>query len=91
MAVYKIFPEKDTTIYSEFPNKNTGIDEILEISTFYNTVNPQVSRALIQFSQNDLVEFINKRIGSQPYTASLKLFIADIEGINTDRDWETVL
>ena len=88
MAVYKIFPEKDATIYSEFPTKNTGIDEILEISTFFNTVNPEVSRALIQFNQNDLVEFINKKIGSQPYTASLKLFIADIQGVNTDTTLE---
>jgi hypothetical protein len=32
MAVYKIFPEKDATIYSLFPTMNTGIDEILDIS-----------------------------------------------------------
>jgi hypothetical protein len=34
MAVYKIFPEKSATIYSYYPTLNTGIDEILEISTF---------------------------------------------------------
>jgi hypothetical protein len=33
MAVYKIFPEKSATIYSYYPTLNTGIDEILEIST----------------------------------------------------------
>ena len=33
MAVYKLFPEKDTTLYSAFPNLNTGIDAILEISS----------------------------------------------------------
>ena len=30
MAVYKIFPEKDATIYSQFPNMNTGLDPIIE-------------------------------------------------------------
>ena len=32
MAVYKIFPEKDATMYSLFPQMNTGLDEILDIS-----------------------------------------------------------
>lgn len=27
-----IFPEKDATIYSQYPTKNTGVDQILEIS-----------------------------------------------------------
>jgi hypothetical protein len=29
---YIIFPSKDTTIYSKYPEINTGLDEILEIS-----------------------------------------------------------
>ena len=33
MAVYKIFPIADTTIYSGFPDMNTGLDEILDVST----------------------------------------------------------
>lgn len=32
MSIYKIFPEADTTLYSAYPNKNTGLDEILEVS-----------------------------------------------------------
>jgi hypothetical protein len=32
MAVYKIFPNKDATLYSRTPFKNTGRDEILEVS-----------------------------------------------------------
>ena len=31
MAVYKIFPEKDATMYSRYINMNTGLDEILEM------------------------------------------------------------
>jgi hypothetical protein len=32
MAVYKIFPNKDATLYSRTPLKNTGRDEVLEVS-----------------------------------------------------------
>ena len=30
MAVYKIFPTQDATLYSMFPQMNTGLDEIIE-------------------------------------------------------------
>ena len=30
MAIYKIFPEKDATLYTQYPTMNTGLDEILE-------------------------------------------------------------
>ena len=32
MAVYKIFPAADATIYSAYPAKNTGRDEVIEVS-----------------------------------------------------------
>ena len=32
MAVYKIFPEKDTFILSKHPAQNTGRDEIMEVT-----------------------------------------------------------
>ena len=34
MAIYKIFPESDTFIYSETPTANAGRDEILEIGGY---------------------------------------------------------
>ena len=90
MAVYKIFPEKDSTIYSAFPVKNTGIDEILDVSTFYDTVNPEVSRFLIQFSQTEIDNLIadSSKINSSNFKTNLKLFIADISGLNTDTTLE---
>ena len=36
MAIYKIFPTADATMYSRFPIKNTGLDEILEVSAKNN-------------------------------------------------------
>lgn len=32
MAIYKIFPSADATIYSAYPAKNAGRDEVLEVS-----------------------------------------------------------
>jgi hypothetical protein len=32
MAVYQIFASADATLYSRYPNKNTGLDPILEVS-----------------------------------------------------------
>ena len=66
MAVYKIFPEKDASIYSLFPNMNTGMDEMIEATETvfaYSDPNPQTSRFLIKFSEedikrSDLVKFI---------------------------------
>ena len=37
MAVYKIFPTQDATLYSAYPSMNTGIDEIIEATTNFKT------------------------------------------------------
>ncbi len=60
MAVYKIFPEKDTTIYSEFPNLNTGLDSTLEIKNTAppSTSSPQVARTLVQFPSDKMAEVV---------------------------------
>lgn len=88
MAVYKIFPEKDSTIYSEFPSMNTGLDEIIEASTFYNSISPEVSRYLIKFPQTEIEDIINNKIQTSNFQANLKNFIANITGINTDTTLE---
>ena len=65
MAIYKLFPTKDATIYSRYPNKNTGLDEILDISTSLNLdidPGPQVNRALIQFASSEITDIINNKI-----------------------------
>ena len=55
MAVYKIFPEKDATIYSEYPSKNTGLDEILDTSVYLDAdLNSQKSRFLIKFPSDEI-------------------------------------
>jgi len=45
MAVYKLFPTKDATLYSYYPAMNTGLDAILEASNIINLEgNPVISR-----------------------------------------------
>ena len=63
MAIYKLFPTKDATIYSRYPNKNTGLDEILEAGNLNlsTNTNPQVSRALVKFNQDEINNVINKQ------------------------------
>ena len=86
MAVYKIFPEKDTTIYSLFPTMNTGIDEILDISNlnFAISSNAQVARYLIKFSQEQLDSAIDDLADGAQWDADLRCFIATAQGINLD-------
>ena len=86
MAVYKIFPEKDATIYSLFPTMNTGIDEILDISNlnFAISSNAQVARYLIKFSQDQLNGAIDNLARGAQWGADLRCFIATAQGINLD-------
>lgn len=85
MAVYKIFPTKDTTIYSKTPAKNTGLDSIIEAST---DVNSYSSRYLIQFSQDEINSLVDDRILTSSFQVNLKTFIANIENLNTDTTLE---
>jgi len=79
MAVYKIYPEKDNTIYSAYPLMNTGLDQIIEIQNQPSSSNndAQVSRILIKFPTSTIKETITKAGGPGNYEAFLKLFIAD--------------
>ena len=54
MAIYKLFPEKDATLYTQTQNMNTGLDEILEASTYLLNDSAQTSRYLIKFSSTSL-------------------------------------
>jgi len=93
MAVYKIFPTKDATLYSAYPNMNTGTDAILEVSNTNPDINPspRVARALINFNINDINDVVDNIILSNNYSSSLKLFIAEAQGISQDTTLEVSL
>jgi len=83
MAVYKIFPVKDATIYSLYPSKNTGLDEILEASTNLDiSGTPQTSRFLVQFSNTEINDIITNKISSSTWQANFKGYAAVLNGLN---------
>ncbi len=91
MAVLKIFPEKDATLYSAYPSMNTGLDEIIEASLIteaYSDPSPQASRFLIQFSNDDINSAISliptNKYQSGSWNAALQCFIANAQGLNLD-------
>jgi hypothetical protein len=92
MAIYKLFPEKDATIYSEYELKNTGIDEILELDLAFNNNTPagvsgslitEVSRYMLKFPDSGITNIIDNKI-SGSYKAYLKLFVANASKIPVD-------
>ena len=88
MAVYKIFPEKDATLYSEFPSKNTGLDQIIEASTYQQNDKGQVSRYLIKFPTSQISEMFTSKITNGEYKTYLKGFNAVVTGLNLDQKLE---
>ncbi len=63
MAVYKLFPVKDATLYSGYPAMNTGLDSIIETTTDFKIGAPiqqegdfpQASRFLVEFDLNNII------------------------------------
>jgi hypothetical protein len=83
MAIYKIFPTQDATLYSAYPTMNTGLNAILETSNTLNiSGNPDVSRYLIKFDTAEIIDIINNKISGSLYDIYFKNFIAEAQGIN---------
>jgi hypothetical protein len=77
MAYYSIFPEKDSTIYSN-PDRdtlNTGNDEILELVKEKGSTNNiyHPTRILIQFKDSEISDTLSNKITGN-FSASLQLF-----------------
>lgn len=85
MAIYKLFPSKDASIYSFYPTKNAGLDEILDIS-LYDSINStaEVSRVLLAFPNDEIADILSNKVGSSNYKAYLKLYLANASEIPLD-------
>jgi hypothetical protein len=93
MAVYKIFPIADATIYSAYPSTNAGLDEILEVAC-YNSQNPanltlnsilandDIRRTLIKFDSQEISSSI--ALANKSFSAYLKLYLATANNLSTD-------
>jgi hypothetical protein len=84
MAVYKIFPSKDASIYTEYPSMNTGLDSIIEASTYISQGSAQVSRYLIQFTDNEINNLLNSKISGSNFKTYLKNYAAVVNGLNLE-------
>ena len=86
MAVYKLFPLQDATIYSFYKYMNTGIDPIIEAGNLNVNINPipQVFRFLVEFDQNEINSVIDNTIGNVQFSSSLRCYIANAQGVDHD-------
>ena len=103
MAIYKLFPSKDTTLYSLYPDKNSGLDSILEIynKTYYSDPifisTAEIARTLISFDSTEISDVLNDLVSSSQWQSNLRLFNAKTTGVINNstlfihplaQDWE---
>ena len=62
MANRKIFPTKDASMYTVIQSMNTGLDEILEATTVISEQKPQVSRYVLEFSQDEINTWVTSSV-----------------------------
>jgi hypothetical protein len=83
MAVYKLYPYKDATLYSFYPNANMGLDSILEVGNPLTIDGSSgVFRALLAFDQTEINSVINTKISNSLWQANLRCYIANAEGVD---------
>lgn len=70
-----ITPVEDTSLYEQYPTRNTGVDEILEVGKT-RKVSGSV-RSLIQFSQAQILEMTASADPSATYYLNLRIAKAD--------------
>jgi hypothetical protein len=95
--MYKlVFPKKDSSVYERYPERNTGVDQILEIKKYaigepYDDVSHPIaswgttynSRIFIQFDLSDLQELYNSnQLTSAKYFLTLKS--SEAESLQTE-------
>jgi hypothetical protein len=81
MAIYKIFPVNDATIYSHplRQDLNAGLDEILELTEQQSNTGTDYypSRILIKFKDSEIQDVFQNKIGTNSYSASLQLYTTE--------------
>lgn len=83
MAIYKLYPYKDSTLYSFYPDSNMGLDAIIETGCPITTeLTSGVFRSLLAFDQTEINSVIQTKISSSSWQSNLRCYIANAEGIN---------
>ena len=84
MAIYKLFPYKDTPLYSQYPSMSVGLDAISEVHNQMGiSGTPDVARFIAQFDDTEIQNVVNDRIGNKEWDVNFRSFIADATGIST--------
>ena len=85
MAYYKTFPLQDATLYSSYPEMNTGLDAMCEVSNILGIGgDPGVSRFLTLFDNDEIVDIINNKISGSTFDVYFLNSIATAQGINAN-------
>jgi hypothetical protein len=83
MAIYKIYPYKDSTLYSFYETSNMGLDQILEAGNpLVIDGTSGVFRFLLAFDQDEINDILNNKISGSIWQSNLKCYIANAEGVN---------
>jgi len=85
MAVYKIFPTKDATLYEQFPSMNTGLDQILEASSYYYLGDRYNSRYLLKFATPEIQSIVDNKVTGS-WVTYLKNYNATVSGLSLDTE-----
>ena len=89
MAYYKTFPLQDATLYSSYPEMNTGLDAMCEVSNILGiSGDPGVSRFLTLFDNDEIIDIINNKINGDVFSVYFLNSIATAQGANADIDVE---
>ena len=88
--IYRIYPNKDATLYedSSRKNQNTGKDEILEVGKFYDIDNTTLlgnSRVLVEF---DLTEISSSIVNGEITSPEYRLRLENIENREIQSNYE---
>jgi len=80
---YSIYPTKDATIYDQYIYKNTGLDEVIELSktvSSSNSIENYISRILMKFDTNEITDYLASSNAINP-KYFLNLYTLDVKEI----------
>jgi hypothetical protein len=78
MAVYRLFPEKDTFISTEDVLGNAGKDEIIELGGYSDLSGTgQTNRILFQYNTEEIQDILDTKVLGNPYRANLGVYLAE--------------
>lgn len=78
MAIYRIYPSGDSSIYSEAPLANNGLDEILELGAYRDPNGyKQLVRILVNYDLEEVNSVSSLYNNGKHISASINLYVAD--------------